>query len=58
MTTEYKNDTIPRFDLDDSIEEGKGEESDDEDEVLGDYENIEGKYLNTLLPRATVGALV
>ena len=32
MTTEYKNDAMPRFDLDDSIEEGKGEESDDEDE--------------------------
>ncbi|XP_063678684.1 importin-4-like [Bolinopsis microptera] len=42
MTTEYKNDAMPRFDLDDSIEEGKGEESDDEDEVLGDYESIEG----------------
>ena len=49
MTTEYKNDTIPRFDLDDSIEEGKGEESDDEDEVLGDYENIEGINLSVVL---------
>ena len=42
MTTEYKNDATPRFDLDDSLEEGKGEESDDEDEVLGDYEDIDG----------------
>ena len=43
MTTEYKNSGVPKFDLDDSVEEGQGEESDDEDEVLGDYENIEGK---------------
>lgn len=42
MTTEYKNSGVPKFDLDDSVEEGQGEESDDEDEVLGDYENIEG----------------
>jgi len=42
MTTEYKSDAAPRFDLDDSLEEGKGEESDDEDEVLGDYEDIDG----------------
>ena len=44
MTTEYKNDATPRFDLDDSLEEGKGEESDDEDEVLGDYEDIDGNW--------------
>ena len=46
MTTEYKSDAPPRFDLDDSLEEGKGEESDDEDEVLGDYEDIDGTVLS------------
>ena len=45
MTTEYKDSSVMRFDLDDSVEEGQGEESDDEDEVLGDYENIEGRLL-------------